>query len=178
MKKSLIISSLFLSILFFTGCSGKPYVMPPNYINGNENGYSVDVAKNKTLYKEEINKGIHKTEQQEKYKALDESLRTALKMIATKTIEVGKTNFVILTPDTNNLNGFPINTYKDLRDYCINYERGKNHINFSCSMLDNDFFNINIKHDYYYFKILSNEEDYTIMSFNAKDVLEELNTIQ
>lgn len=105
-------------------------------------------------------------------------LQDALKKAVQETLTNGKNYFVLVNSGTNNLYGFPITNYKDLRDYCFAYHGNK--------LNDTDFqVKNNIKKgkcDIWYkdgvrISILPIEKKPTdlIFAWDAKQVLTELN---
>lgn len=102
-------------------------------------------------------------------------LQDALKKAAQETLTSGKKYFVLVNSGTNNLYGFPVTNYKDLRDYCFAYHGN--------SLNGTDFYdNKNGKCSIWYgdgirISILPIEKKPTdlIFAWDAKQVLTELN---
>ena len=77
-------------------------------------------------------------------------------------------HFVIVNYDINNLTGFPINNYNDLKSYCFKKDRD-NSIRINCSSMKRmgkGAVEINF--------ILVDNADYRIYSYNSDEVLESI----
>lgn len=171
MKKYLLTFSLIALGLLFSGCADKTiYPIKPNSISGGADGtMQVGIHKDRNLSNAEFNKSENNNLNKRTYKANNLMLKQALELISKKTLEEGKTNFILVNNDTNNLVGFPFNTYNDLNKYCLNYDRNTS-LEINCSVFE-EFYEIN--RAVFKFVILDTV-DYRIASFDAKKILEEL----
>lgn len=101
-------------------------------------------------------------------------VRMVLKAVAEETIKQGYTNFVIYEGDMDQRTGmFPFTTFNEVKEYCfnLNYSSGQVGTEKKCiPLLENkdNFFSITYE--------MLNNPDYRITSFNAKEILEELNS--
>lgn len=155
MKKMLIIVFMSVYTLFFSGCASNQSVLEKN------EKYNIIKDNNSIIL--EINA----------YKMGEkEILENLFLYTASYSLKNNFSDFILLKENLNQAVGFPINTYKDLKDYCIKKDRSKNLESLSsagCPIIANNGTNYkSIKF------ILINNPSYEITSFNAKDVLEEI----
>lgn len=107
------------------------------------------------------------------YKMKDEEvLENLFLYTANYSVKNNSSNFILVKDRVNQAIGFPINTYKDIKEYCIKNDRNKSLESLSsagCPMIANNGTNYkSVKF------ILIDNPSYDVISFNAKDVLEEI----
>jgi len=149
MKKSLITTTLLLGTLLFTGCSTKEIEPKTEIIETSKEEIIVSAKKNKQI-----------DDDSELY--YKDMIKRSMKKAGEETLKREKTHFALVSMRTNNLAGFPINTYKNLQRFCLSDLNS-----FECdSIKHKDSSNLKI--------ILLSDLDYRIIAFNAKEVLEDI----
>lgn len=149
MKKSIITTALLLSTsLFISGCASKEIKPTETVRETGEYQVLVEAEANKTM-----------TEGDLFYKDM---IKRAMKKSAESTLQFQKTHFSILNITANNTAGFPINDYKNLQRFC---ESDLN--SYECSAIKNKY-RTTLK------LLLLSDLDYRIISFDAKQVLEDI----
>lgn len=170
MKKYLLTFSLMALGLLFSGCSNKIVYPKQNSIRTNAEGITnVVVYVDDNLSKIEWSKSENNNRIKKIYKENNLMLRQALELVSKKTLAEGKTNFILVNNDTNNLIGFPMNTYEDLNKYCLNYNRDSS-LEIKCYV----FSELYSQGTAIFRFVILDTVDYKIASFDAKKVLEEL----
>jgi hypothetical protein len=149
MKKSLITTTLLLTTsLFISGCASKEIKPTETAMEIGEYQVLVEAEANKTM-----------TEGDLFYKDM---IKRVMKKSAETTLQFQKTNFSIINITANNTAGFPINTYKNLQKFC---ESDLN--SYECSAIKNKY-RSTLK------LLLLSDVDYRIITFDAKEVLEDI----
>lgn len=162
MKKVIGLVLLFISMFIFSGC-GKAINYPVVHKIENSNIVEIKVE-------EEFAPNVRKIDL---YKDLSElSLYDAIKKASEYSLSQGYTNFAILNGGINNLQGFPITNYKDIREYCFGYKMDSRFYGSEsyekCEGISKKGRTI-VK-----LKIIPLNQSEDVFSWNAKEVLDEL----
>lgn len=167
MKKINIII-LFIFGLLFSGCAMKPYVPQDNVSVDKDGIINVEIVKNEKILRED--EKTYKTYKDRNYRGNVDLIKRSLLISAQKTLEKNKTNFIILNPEMNHLNGFNLTTYSDIKEFCLRKDREPNKIKIICSsFLAQGMVSGSLK-------ILPvDNTDYRIFSINANKIIEEIN---
>lgn len=156
MKKYYILMLLIITIML-SGCSGKAGSFKLEDTIKNEDGVFYS-----TTFKDESIKGYSKEIQEEK---TEKAVKKGMKDVSEFAKKQNK-NFAIVNEEINNLIGFPVNNYTDLKTYC--FKKDRNGIKIYCSSVNKPgAIKINF--------VLVDNTDYRISSFNPDSVLEEIN---
>lgn len=95
-------------------------------------------------------------------------LKLTLNKASEYAINNGFSHFVIVSNNTNNFNGFPLNTFKDMNEYCNASYLTNEDIKSKCGNF------MAYGSSYNEMKIIAlNNPDYTISAFDAKTTLQE-----
>lgn len=146
--KKLIITTALLSIIF-SGCSKKT-VEPTEAV--------METGKYEVLVTAEANKEID-DENDLFYKDM---IKRAMKKAAETTLKFEKTHFALVSMRTNNMAGFPINTYQNLQKFCLSDLNA-----FECDSIKH-------KNRSTLKLLLLSDLDYRMIAFDAKQVLEDI----
>lgn len=162
MKNVISLVLLFISMFMFSGC-GKAINYPVVHKVENSNIVEINVE-------EEFAPNVRKIDI---YKDLSElSLYDGIKKAAEYSLSQGYTHFALLNSGINNLNGFPITNYEDLRAYCFAYKASSSFYGSEsyekCEGISKKGRTV-VK-----LKVIPLNESEDVFSWNAKEVLAEL----
>lgn len=161
-----IVLTIF-SFFVFVGCSGKDPILEGSLKVKKEDKVLTVKQKvnpfNETLEKE------GRTKNQRFIIATGIALDVVLKEIAEETLRQGDSHFVIINDDVNGFLGFSLNNKKDLLEYCLGDMYTDKELNGKCRSTV-DWYFVEIK------ALLGSNFHYTIASWDAKKVLEEINS--
>lgn len=102
-------------------------------------------------------------------------IKMALKTLAEETIKNGFTNFIIMQDDMDQRTGmFPFTKFEEVKEYCfnLNYSLGQVGTEKKCIPISKGIGTNTLELSF----IMLNNPDYRITSFNAKKILEEINS--
>lgn len=149
------------TISILTGCAGSQPFAPK--IEKSENGVISIKVKTSSIETEGL------SQKEKNYLEYSNDLKLSLQKAAEATLNSGNTHFIIINTNENQLQGFPINTFKDLNDYCLADYKTDKELKGKCSnfMAKAGKTSTNIK-------ILTlKNPNYTIPAFDAKTTLQE-----
>jgi hypothetical protein len=172
MRNSVILLSLFILGLLFSGCAGKNSPTK-DLVYEDKNGITnIELVMNVKQYNEDYSNKELKPGREKTYRRDIDLLKRSLLAAANKTLEKNKSNFVILNPEINHLAGFHLTNYSDIKKFCFTKERQPNEIKLECkSILPKSIYSITGS-----LKILPiDKTDYRIFSIDAKKIIEEIN---
>lgn len=153
MKKIIYIIVVLISFVF-SGCGERQF---RDIVTPLENDVvSIEIQKN---YKIEEKKGV------DAYNT--DTIKRGLKVSSEYALKNNKSHFMLVNEDlTNNLIGFPINTYADLKELCFKTNRDSSIKNLCIEISEKLYSTYRI--------VLLDNPSYEIIAFDAKSVLEEI----
>lgn len=161
-----IVLTIF-SFFVFVGCSGKePILRTPTNVKIEDNFLIVSQRMNP--FNNEFENEVE--DKNERFIASASiGLDVVLKKIAEETLKLGHTHFVIVNKSINAFQGFSINNKKDLVEFCMADYYTDKELNGKCGQVI-DWNLVEIK------ALPGSNFHYTVASWDAKKVLEEINS--